>query len=235
FDKTVPTVAKEQTTVSGEIGYKAAYYDRKLSVNVDLYDFETSDLQLTAVGGTNNSAHLINADKAVGYGLEFDLTAKPVANLILTAGGSWDHTEIQDPTLGVGPCGSGVCTVTDPVVGGLAKIDGNPLPQAPEYTANVTARYAWPLDNGAQIFTYTDWFYRSEINYFLYEAKEFRGKPELIGGLRVGYVTPNGLELAAFVRNITNQIRAESAIDFNNLTGMVNDPRTYGVAIRKAF
>lgn len=235
FDKTVPTVAKAQTTTSAEVGYKAAYLDHKLNIDLDVYDFTTKDMQLTAVGGSNNSAHLINADKAIGYGVEFDLKAKPMDNLILTAGASYNYTEIQDPTLGVGPCGSGVCTVTDPVSGGLALIDGNPLPQAPKYVANFTARYAWPLGNGDQIFAYTDWFYRSEVNYFLYEAKEFEGKPEFIGGLRVGYLTDDGTEFAAFVRNITNEIRAESAIDFNNLTGMVNDPRTFGVAIRKSF
>ncbi|ESQ76462.1 TonB-denpendent receptor [Asticcacaulis sp. AC402] len=234
FTPTVPTV-KEQTTVSYEAGVKSVFFDRKLRLDASVYSFETQDLQLTAVGGTNNSAKLINADKAIGYGVEFDMTAKPMPNLLLTAGASYNFTEIQDPTLGVGPCGSGMCTVKDPIVGGLAMIDGNPLPQAPKYVANFTARYAWPLDNGGQVFAYTDWFYRSEVNFFLYEAVEFEGKPEFIGGLRLGYLSDNGTEFAVFVRNITDEIRAESAIDFNNLTGMVNDPRTFGLSIKKSF
>ncbi|ESQ89878.1 TonB-denpendent receptor [Asticcacaulis sp. AC460] len=234
FTPTVPTV-EEQTTTSYETGIKSVYFGRKLTLDASIYGYETENLQLTAVGGSNNSAKLINAEKAIGYGLELDLTAKPIPNLLLTAGASYNYTEIQDPTLGVGPCGSGMCTVKDPVVGGLAMIDGNPLPQAPKYVANFTARYAWPLENGGQVFAYTDWFYRSEVNFFLYEAVEFEGKPEFIGGLRVGYLTDEGTEFAVFVRNITDEIRAESAIDFNNLTGMVNDPRTFGIAVRKSF
>ena len=235
FDKTVPTVAKAQTTISGETGVKTSLFDHKLRFDADIYDFETKDMQLTAVGGTGNSAHLINAKKVIGYGVELDASAKPIDNLVLTAGASYNYTQIKDPVLSVGACGSGVCTMIDPVTGGLANINGNPLPQAPKYVANFTARYAWPLGNGAQVFAYTDWFYRSEVNYFLYEAKEFKGRPETIGGLRIGYLTADGLEFAVFARNITNQIRAESAIDFNNLTGMVNDPRTVGVSLRKSF
>ncbi len=235
FHTTTPVTASEQTTTSIEAGFKAQFYERKLRLDLGVYNFETKDLQLTAVGGANNSANLINAEKAIGYGLEVDLLAKPIPNLILTAGASYNFTEIQDPNLSVAPCGSGVCTVLDPVSGGLASIDGNPLPQAPKYVANFTARYAWPLASGGEVFAYTDWFYRSEVNFFLYEAVEFEGKPEFIGGLRVGYLTDEGTEFAVFARNITNEIRAESAIDFNNLTGMVNDPRIIGVAIRKNF
>lgn len=231
----VPTTAKAQTTLSGEAGVKSDYFGHKLYLDFDVYDYETKDIQLTAVGGGNNSARLYNAKKAIGYGAEFDMTAKPIENLFLTAGASYNHTEIKDPTLGVAPCGSGMCTVLNPVVNGLAQISGNPLPQAPKYVANFTARYAIPTGDGGQWFAYTDWSYRSKVNFFLYEAAEFTGKPETIGGLRLGYLTAKNLELAVFVRNITNQIRAESAIDFNNLTGMVNDPRTYGVSIRKAF
>jgi iron complex outermembrane receptor protein len=37
------------------------------------------------------------------------------------------------------------------------------------------------------------------------------------------------------VRNITNQIRVTGAIDFNNRTGFINDPRTFGVQFKAAF
>ena len=111
----------------------------------------------------------------------------------------------------------------------------NDLPQAPRYVANVTARYGVPLKNGGEIFVYTDWAYRSSINYFLYTAKEFRGRSLTEGGLKLGYISPTHFELAVFSRNITNQILAISAIDFNNLTGMINDPRIIGVEAKFHF
>jgi iron complex outermembrane receptor protein len=38
-----------------------------------------------------------------------------------------------------------------------------------------------------------------------------------------------------FGRNITNQVVVVGAIDFNNLTGFINDPRTFGVQFKAAF
>ena len=119
---------------------------------------------------------------------------------------------------------------------GTALINGNPLPQAPKYVLNLTARYGIPVSNGGEYFVYTDWSYRSKVNFFLYESKEFTGKAMTIGGLRAGYDWDGGkYEVAAFARNITNQIRVTGGIDFNNLTGFINDPRTVGVQFKATF
>jgi iron complex outermembrane receptor protein len=65
---------------------------------------------------------------------------------------------------------------------------------------------------------------------------EFTGKALLEGGLRLGYTWGNGkYDVAAYGRNITNQIRVVGGIDFNNLTGFVNEPRTFGVQGRLSF
>ncbi len=226
--------AKAETVTSAETGFKGTYFDRKVTLDADIFGYSVKNMQLTAVGGATNTAQLINARKVDAYGAEFDGTWHPIQPLLITAGASYNFTQIKQPGLSVGACGGG-CTMIDTMVAGNALIDGNPLPQAPKWVGNFTAKYTWPLTNGSQLYVYTDWAYRSSVDYFLYQAKEFTGRPETIGGLRLGYQTPKGLELAVFVRNLTNQIRAESAIDFNNLTGMINDPRTFGVSIRKAF
>jgi iron complex outermembrane receptor protein len=71
---------------------------------------------------------------------------------------------------------------------------------------------------------------------FLYEAKEFTAKPLLEGGLRVGYKWDNDkYEIAAYGRNITNRQQVVAAIDFNNLTGILNEPRAYGVQFKANF
>ncbi len=56
------------------------------------------------------------------------------------------------------------------------------------------------------------------------------------GGLRVGYTTYDRMwEVAAFGRNITDSLVRTGGIDFNNLTGFVNEPRTFGVEVRRTF
>ncbi len=92
------------------------------------------------------------------------------------------------------------------------------------------------MGDGAELYFYTDWAYRSEVNFFLYESVEFTGKSSLEGGLRIGYGWNYGdYEVALFGRNITDQTRIVGGIDFNNLTGFINEPRTVGVEFSAKF
>jgi iron complex outermembrane receptor protein len=226
------TTAPKQTTISGEAGIKGAF-PHGLNFAIDGYWYRTNDLQITAVGGSSNSARLLSADHAVGYGMEAEISVRPAPHFELTASGSYNFTEIRDPSISVGVCAN--CTVLDPIVGGRAVIDGNDLPQAPRWVGNFTARYGIPVGDDGEVYVFTDWAYRSSINYFLYDAKEFRGRSLLEGGLKVAYKSGDKWEVAAFARNITNQIRSISGIDFNNLTGMINDPRIIGGSARINF
>jgi iron complex outermembrane receptor protein len=232
----VSTIAKPQTTTAYEVGFKGQK-PGLFNYSIDAYYSDTKDIQLTAVGGGSNVTTLLNAKKATGYGVEAEITVMPVERLILTAGGSYNHTEIKDPGLRVAACGGG-CTVTNPIQAGtgLALINGNPLPQAPRYIFSATASYAIPVGEHGEVFAYTDWAYRSKVNIFLYESIEFTGRASLEGGLRLGYRDlDKHWEVAAFARNITNQIRLVGAIDFNNLTGMVNEPRIIGGEVKASF
>lgn len=230
------SVANTETLMSYEAGIKGKGYDNKVRFDADVFTYRVNDLQLTAVGGGANFNRLINAKHANGYGFEFNAEAAPIDHLNLTAGWSYNHTEINDPKLATAPCGSG-CTVRDPkgALPGTVNIDGNPLPNAPRWIASVTARYAIPYGDG-EFFAYTDWAYRSKINFFLYDSVEYSDNRLVEGGLRLGYVKAGGQwEAAVFGRNITNDQSLEGGIDFNNLTGFVNDPRTVGVEIKTRF
>ncbi|MBC3919294.1 TonB-dependent receptor [Undibacterium sp. CY18W] len=234
------SVAQPETITSVEAGFKADLFQRRARLNADIYAYNVKGLQLTAVGGTSNSAILLNSKKSVGRGVEMDFEAYLTDDLLMTLGGSYNFTRIDDAALAVGVCRS--CTVLNPTyvsAGGstLALIDGNPLPQAPKWAANFTLRYSVPYRNG-EFFAYTDWVYRSQVNFTLYKSTEFSGKPLLTGGLRLGYKW-NGdrYELAMFGRNITNRVQIVGGIDFNNLTGFVNDynPRIIGLQFTSRF
>jgi iron complex outermembrane recepter protein len=228
------SVAGPETNTSIEAGIKADLFNKRARVAFNVFSYQVKDLQLTAVGGGANSNILLNAKKATGNGAEFDLTAYVTDNLLATVSAGLNNTRIEDAGLAVAVCAA--CTVNNPkTAGGLALIDGNRLPQAPRGTANFTLRYGQPVGNG-EIYAFTDWVYRSSINFFLYKSTEFTGKALTEGGLRVGYSWGNGkYDVAAFGRNITNQIRVVGGIDFNNLTGFINDPRTFGVQFKGSF
>jgi iron complex outermembrane receptor protein len=235
-----PSVAESETINSVEIGYKADYFDRSLRLNTSVFYYEVDDLQLTAVGGAGNFNALLNADQGVGSGFEFDVEWVPNAHMIFTLGGSYNKTEIQDEDLTTVPCGSGACTVTDPVtvVGDttLANIDGNPFQSSPETLVNFTARFAMPAGSDSEWFIFTDWAWQGKTLLTLYEAVEYQVNNQFEGGLRLGYVNfVYDLEIAAFGRNITDEENIKGQIDFNNLTGFVNEPRIVGLDIMLRF
>jgi iron complex outermembrane recepter protein len=228
------SVAGPETNTSIEAGVKADLFNRRARVNFGVFSYTVKDQQLTAVGGAGNANILLNAEKVTGRGFELDAQAFLTNNLLASIGVGYNDTKIKDPTLAVAVCAS--CTVTDPrTPAGLALINGNALPQAPKTTVNFSLRYSQPTPTG-EWYALTDWVYRSKVNFFLYESIEFTGKSLTEGGVRVGYVWGNGkYEAALFGRNITNQTRAVSGIDFNNLLGMINEPRTWGAQLKVAF
>ncbi|HEU4853568.1 MAG TPA: TonB-dependent receptor [Telluria sp.] len=235
FGNTI-SVADSERAASFEVGVKQELFNRRARLSATVFRYNVKDLQLTAGSGGVNQNRLVNADKATGQGVELDFQAILTPELRMTLGASYNDTEIKDPGLFVAPCGAG-CTVLDPAgpFPGTVSIHGNDLPRAPKLTTNFTLRWARQVGEG-EVFAYTDWAYRSKYNMFLYEAKEYRAKSLLEGGLRVGYKWADGrYEAAIYGRNITNKVQVTAAIDFNNLTGIVNEPRTYGVQFKAFF
>jgi iron complex outermembrane receptor protein len=221
------SVADTEDILSFELGIKSILAERKLRLNLTGYWFNVNDQQITAVGGQYNTATLLNADVTEGYGAEMDMEWTPSGHFLATLGASYNPTEIQDPNLTVAPCGGG-CTVTDPIIGGLAYVDGNPLPNAPEWIFNgIVTLQSSPVYK--HLFATLDWAYYSEKNFFLYESEEFKDD-SLEFGLRIGYAFSNmKYELALFGRNILDEEIMQGGIDFNNLTAYTNTPRIIGM------
>ncbi len=224
------TVAETETIDSIEAGAKVDLPRGLGFLNGAIYRYQTDNQQLTAVGGAGNFNQLLNADEVEGYGVEIDGRLDITPNFELTFGYSWNKTEINDPDLEVAVCAAG-CTVLDPVnpLTGNALIDGNSLPNAPEHIANAAARYGIPIPSG-EVYLFADWAFRSKINFFLYESVEFKSDAKSEVGARIGYVHGSGAwELAAFGRNIFDENSIDGAIDFNNLSGFVNEPAVWGL------
>jgi iron complex outermembrane receptor protein len=242
-------IARSEDNISYETGIKAEVFDRKASIAFDVYYFNVSHQQLTAVGGGGNVTQLINAEHTIGKGAELDFEMRPLNNLQVNLSGSYNYTRIEDPQLAVAPCfnwGPGAaCTSLNPSIPAtdprynpnapLVLINGNPLPQAAKFTGDFSLRYGRQVGPG-ELYFYTDMSYRSEINFFLDVEKEFIGAPLFQGGLRMGYIWDQGkYEVAAYCRNCTNEIRVIGGINFENATGMINDPRIVGGQVTVKF
>ena len=244
FGNTV-SQADSETVLSYEAGAKSELFAGRARLNANVFYYELQDQQLTSVGGTANTVALFNADKGEGYGFEADLEAALSENLLVTAGLSYNHTEIKDPGLLIPVCGAG-CTVLDDTQTFInvpanpfddvtvANVNGNSFPNAPEWIANATARYAYPISSG-ELYAFTDWAYKGDVNFFLYDSIEFGQDGYWEGGLRAGYKADAGYDVSVFGRNITDEEALTGGIDFNNLTGFVNEPRTWGIELNWSY
>lgn len=230
-----PSVAQSETVISYEGGLKSEWLQGKARTNATAFYYTIRGQQLSAIGGLDNLTRLINADRGVGWGIEVDTEFAPTEHLFFTAGVSYNNTELKDPNLRVAVCAQ--CTVLDRRdATGQAIIDGNPFPQAPRAIANVTGRYAIPVQKVGEFFVLTDWAFQTDANFFLYQSAEFHSGATFEGGVQLGYKTVGGnLEFAFFVRNVTNEVNLKGGIDFNNLTGFVNEPRVFGFSLKGKF
>ncbi len=232
FGNTISS-ANAERALSYEAGVKMDLLKRRARASLGVFSFTVKDMQLTAGSGAVNQNRLINAARVEGHGVEGEFQANLSDALKLSLGGSYNDVRIKDKALFILPCGNG-CVVLDPA-GPLARsvlIDNNPMPRSPKWMANLSLRYGVRIGNG-EAFALTDWSYRGKYNFFLYEAKEYVGKPLLDGSLRAGYKWNEGkYELAAFVRNLRNKVVLVNGIDFNNMTGVVSEPRIVGIQFK---
>lgn len=233
------TTADSETILSYEAGFKSSLFDNSLRLNASAFAYEVSDIQLNG-NDSNGNGVLFNADKAKAYGMEADAEWRPVSNLLLTAGVSLLHSEIQDKRVYAQVCalnGVVVCTVGNPTIAivgpfgknTFAQIDGEPLPNAPEYNVSFTARYDMPVADG-KLFVATDWNVQGYTSFVLYKTKEFNADGNFEGGLKLGYESDKGYEVALFGRNITNEKNLKGVIE-NYMAAVYNEPRIVGISV----
>jgi len=232
------TTANSETNTSYEGGIKSSFFDNRMRLNVTGFTYVVDNIQLNG-NDSNGNGVLFNANKAKAYGMEAEAEVRPVPNLTLTAGLSLLHTEIDDKRVFAQVCalnGVVVCTVENPTVkiGGnvFAQIDGNPLPNAPKYNLDLTARYELPIGEG-RAFIATDWNIQGYTSLVPYKTKEFTSNGNFEGGLKIGYAL-RSYELAVFARNITNEKNLKGVIE-NYMAGVYNDPRIVGVSLGIKF
>ncbi len=236
------TTANSETNTSFEAGLKAAALDNAVRFSVAGFYYFVDKIQLNG-NDSNGNGVLFNANKAIGYGVEGEFDVRPTKNFRLTAGLSLLKTRIEDRNVyaQAGAAGGVLSqTVLNPVVrignNYFAQIDGNSLPNAPDYNLNVTARYDLPLgDSGHRVFLASDFTMQGKINYVLYKTVEYTSDGNYELGLKAGYAFGR-YEIAGFVRNLTKAKNLIGVIDTSNYrAGIYNDPRVFGVTLSGAF
>ncbi len=230
-----------------EVGMKMQR--RGLSFNAAAFYTQMKDLQVTLDAGSCSSRVVFNVPKAHSAGLELEMTARPTDNLELGFSGTAVKAEFDSTVRD----GSGA------VLGGIR--EGNRLPSVPKlaFTASFTyyfslagrdsyftasaqhvgSRYTQPSDqeNNPRTFTHNLPFQGAPANAATTVNLELP-KYNLVN-LSAGMDFERGLSATLYVNNATDE---KALLSFDRERGgrarlgfATNQPRTFGITIRKTF
>jgi iron complex outermembrane receptor protein len=209
-----------------EVGAKARLFDRTLSLEASAFWYDYKDLQtqtFTNVGAVS-LIKLGNVNKATVKGLDLQAVWLPAPGLTLSAGLGLLDTELGSFRT-AGP--TGVISVPK----------GNKLPNAPDVTVNLQARYEWEVAGGWTAAVqggahYSDEVFKDALNVAYLSADDY-----WIADARASIASPSGWEVAVWAKNLDDKRYVTQATD--NGIGMgyriFNAPRTYGVTVSKRF
>ena len=241
---------KDETLWNYEGGIKARF--GPFRINSALFYNRIRNLQVTLDAGSCSSRVVFNVPKAHSKGLEFEVATTPVKGLDLALSGSVIDSKFD----------STVVDGTGAVLGGIR--DGNRLPTVPKFQLSASGHYTFPIDpaNGTDGFVGASFQHigsrytqpsdqennpRSFVSGLPFGGATGTGATVLdlqlpdyqIVNLSAGVTFPSRLEVSVYVNNVTDE---NALLSFDRERGgrarlgfTVNQPRTYGVAVRKGF
>lgn len=229
-----------------EAGVKAKIPGGSFTAAAFYSDIE--NLQATVDAGSCSSRIIVNVPKARSMGIEAELSSRLSENFDLSVSASINDSELK----------SSVRDSTGAVLQALR--DGNRLPTVPKFQAAASLGYVRPMENGLTAFSNLSLQYVGD-RYTQISDQEDNPRTVALFGLgaptvsslifqlklpsytnanfRIGLRSGQDWEAALFVNNLTDE-RAKLAIDRERglkarYGYLVNQPRTYGLTLRKSF
>lgn len=241
------SVYNPETLTSYEAGIKTSWLDRKVTFNATAFHYDIDDMQVTVLQTVG--AQTQNAATARVNGFEIEAAARPFAGLSLNAGYGFQDSKYTD---------FANASVPTPInQGNPLDLTGQSLERAPRHTLNLSGSYEIALGSGTLTFS-TDWRYTSRYRFhtwsdatnntpaaFLADAatrqlvrNTFSQKELWLGDARIAYRTDSGIEVAAWVKNLTNQYYRTNTFGmfFNrSMSTYPGERRTYGLSAAYRF
>jgi iron complex outermembrane receptor protein len=219
-----------------EAGWKATNFGGHLRTQIDAFYSDYKDFQVSIGDPTvAGLTELFNAPSVTTiYGVEASGQAVFGA-LSFDFGASYLHSSLgkffaEDPRF----TATGTCNAsTGPAGGTCVNLQGNDTPNAPAFTANMGAQYAFPLNNGDTLtprfaYSHTD---ASWATLFENRALGDRLSARDIVNLQLSYQHQDWL-LTAYATNL-NDDHYIAAVNTN--LRFAGPPRQYGIRLRKDF
>ena len=237
---------KEEVSTAYEIGLKGTVLDDTLRFAVDIFYQEFHDHQLTQPNNVTALAPLeglfegavVNADKVLTKGIEFELTYLLGEHWDIDFSGAYFDATIEDWPNRFCPEGE----VQDKNQLYCPKSGGEPLNSLPQWNLNTQLGYQYPLSGAWELYSRLNWTWHSKANYTLI-TNEFSTDKNLFG-LNVGFrETDIGLDIRLWGKNLTNEdfnidpdVKATgNPVQPSTWEGLYWPGREYGVTVSYNF
>jgi iron complex outermembrane receptor protein len=210
----------EEATVY-ELGLKARY-DR-FSINSAIFEQSIKGFQSAIFVGTGFV--LSNAGEQTTKGVEFDLNYYPADALKLTLAGTFLDPKYDSFVGARGPDGP-----TD--------LSGKKVAGVHEVSLVASATYNFQLGNN-DAYVRGDYQFEDEVQVVENITAEIASREVKLLNLAAGMSTESGLDFNIWMRNVLDEDFLLSAfptpVQAGSFNGYANEPRTYGVSVKKNF
>ena len=202
--------------------------------NLAVFDQEIENFQSTIFQGTGFV--LANAGQQSTTGIEWDTTFTPFEGLALGVSGIFQDPEYDD-FQGAPVVTGGELDLADGVADGVGDLSGAQPAGINELSLSVSAQYDFAIGDSMDAYVRGDWQFEDEVQ--VVDNIVGVDRDTSIFNAALGVSLNNGLDLRFWGRNIFDHETFTSAfpgvVQAGTVNAYPNQPRTYGVSLRKNF
>jgi outer membrane receptor protein involved in Fe transport len=242
----VPVEFGPEKSMTYELGLKSILLDRKLLLNLDIYDMKLMAFQDSILNPLTGSGFIVaNAGDREVKGFEADAQFHPIEPLSFRASASYMDAEFTNYT--AGQCNNLV--VPNGTKPGTCNYNGLTPSQSPKWSWSLLGQWEQPIPSTdlTALFSADASYTGSKFLETTLDPRSFQPSVTLVG-LRAGVSSPRW-KVAAFVKNLTDVsyyqqktlqplnafISAGGTAQAQGFVGWYAPPRTYGVEASVKF
>lgn len=209
---------------SFEAGLKSTWLDGRLRMNIAAFRSQYKDIQTNVQYDPTKPqiTDVFNAGKARIQGLEIDLTAKPSANITVSANYAYLDAKYQK--------------ILDQAGNNIT--DRYSFVEAPKHTLTTSAEYAFPEMSIGQLTANIDYFMQSKKASATGDARYIVGDYGLLNARLTLSDIPVGFgnwRVSAFAKNLTDTNYYVAHFTSGMPSAIFGEPRTYGLELSFEF
>jgi outer membrane receptor protein involved in Fe transport len=214
--------ARPEDSTVYEFGVKTRWMTGSLNMAVFAQEIEGFQSNLF----TGIAFNFINAGKQSVDGLEMELTWRPVDDFMFTLGGTWLDPVYDSFVDGVG-------------VNGPEDLTGTKPAGIPEIAIVTTGQYDFDIGASSSGFVRAEYIFEDEVQVNENVPMSVASREVSTFNASVGIRWENGFEAMLWGRNLTDDEYLQSSFPSvaqpGSYSGYPNQPRTYGLTVRKYF